>query len=290
MIRIGIVGAENSHTVAIAKTLNIEKRVSGVRVVSVWGESRKYARDASDRGQIPEIVSSPEEMIGKVDAALVDHRHAKFHLPAVRPLLERKIPLFIDKPFCYRVREGRDFLDRATRLKVPVTSFSALPKQAAFVKFTKDIRKLGKIQSIVSTGPCDIKSKYGGVFFYGIHQIDMVVRLLGHDITHAELNRGKTNHTATLYSANGAISTMNLINEGRPAFHLSAIGEKGRLDSVINYDDNTYLTGIRSFCKMFKTGKTDETRESILMPVAALEALEKSLKTGKRTKLPSISS
>lgn len=290
MIRIGIVGAENSHTVAIAKTLNIEKQVAGVRVVSVWGESRKYARDASDRGQIPEIVSSPEEMIGKVDAALVDHRHAKFHLPAVRPFLEKKIPLFIDKPFCYRVREGRDFLDRATRLKVPVTSFSVLPKQAAFVKFAKDVRKLGKIQSIVSTGPCDIKSKYGGVFFYGIHQIDMVVRLLDHDITHAELNRGKTNHTATLYSANGAISTMNLINEGRPAFHLSAIGEKGRLDSVINYDDNTYLTGIRSFCKMFKTGKTDETRKSILMPVAALEALEKSLKAGKRTKLPSISS
>ena len=47
MINIGIVGAENSHTVAIAKTLNIEKRVPGVRVVSVWGESRKHARDAA---------------------------------------------------------------------------------------------------------------------------------------------------------------------------------------------------------------------------------------------------
>ena len=289
MINIGIVGAENSHTVAIAKTLNIEKRVPGVRVVSVWGESRKYARDAAERGQIPTIVASPEDMIGNVDAALVDHRHAKFHLPAVRPLLEKKIPLFIDKPFCYRVRDGIEFLDRAAKLKVPVTSFSVLPKQAAFAEFARDARKLGKIHSVVSTGPCDIKSKHGGVFFYGIHQVDMVVRLLGHDVSHAELNRGKTNHTATLYSAGGAISTVNLISEGRPAFHLSAIGEKGRLDRVINYDDNTYLTGIRSFCKMFKTGKTDETRESILMPVAVLEALEKSLKSGKRTKLPATS-
>ena len=155
MIRIGIVGAENSHTVAIAKTLNIEKRVPGVRVVSVWGESRKYARDASERGQIPTIVASPEEMIGHVDAALVDHRHPKFHLAAVRPLLENKIPLFVDKPFCYRVREGRDFLDRATKLKVPVTSFSVLPKQSAFVQLAREARKLGKIQSVVSTGPCD---------------------------------------------------------------------------------------------------------------------------------------
>jgi predicted dehydrogenase len=288
MINIGIVGAENSHTVAIAKTLNIEKRVPGCRIVCVWGESRKYAKDAQERGQIPTIVADPSDMIGQVDAAIVDHRHAKFHLPAVRPLLEKKIPLFVDKPFCFRVREGREFLDRAKRLKVPVTSFSVLPKQAAFAEFARDARKLGKIQSIVSTGPCDIKSKYGGVSFYGIHQVDMVVRLLGWDVTHAELHRGKANHTATLYSAGGAISTMNLISEGRPGFHLSAIGEKGRLDRTINYDDNTYLTGVRSFCRMFKTGKTDETRESILTPVAVLEALEKSLKTRNRTKLPSI--
>jgi len=289
MIRIGIVGAENSHTVAIAKSLNIEKRVPGYRIVSVWGESRKYAKDAQSRGEIPSIVTDPSDMIGEVDAAIVDHRHAKFHLPAVRPLLEKKIPLFVDKPFCYRVKEGREFLDRAKKLRVPVTSFSVLPKQAAFAQFARDARKLGKIQSVISTGPCDIKSKHGGVFFYGIHQVDMVVRVLGWDVTHAELHRGRANHTATLYSSGGAISTLNLISEGRPAFHLSAIGEKGRIDRVINYDDNTYLTGIRSFCRMFKTGKTDETRESILTPVAVLEALEKSYKTKKRTKLPNIS-
>lgn len=248
MIRIGVVGAENSHTLAIAKTLNIEKRVSGCRVVSVWGESRKYARDAQDRGQIPTIVADPSDMIGEINAALVDHRHARYHLPAVRPLLEAKIPLFVDKPFSYRVKEGREFLDRAARLKVPVTSFSVLPKQAAFAEFARDARKLGKIQSIVSTGPCDIKSKHGGVFFYGIHQVDMVVRLLGWDVTHAELNRGKANHTATLYSAGGAISTMNLISEGRPAFHLSAIGEKGRLDRTINYDDNNNKNNHENNC------------------------------------------
>ena len=63
MINIGIVGGENSHTVAIAKTLNIEMRVPGFRVVSVWGESRTYARDAQERGQIPEIVSDPSDTV-----------------------------------------------------------------------------------------------------------------------------------------------------------------------------------------------------------------------------------
>ncbi len=36
-MRIGIVGAENSHAVAIAKTLNIERAVPGFEVTYVWG-------------------------------------------------------------------------------------------------------------------------------------------------------------------------------------------------------------------------------------------------------------
>lgn len=289
MANIGIIGAENSHTVAISKTINIQKLVRGFSVTHVWGETAKYAKDAQERGAIPNIIKKPADLIGQVDAAIVDHRHAKFHLPAVRPLLEAKIPLFVDKPFCFRLSEGKAFLALAKKLGVPVCSFSTLPKQASFIQLVKDARQLGKIVSVVSTGPCDIKSKYGGVFFYGIHQVDMVVRLLKHDISHAQINKGKNNHTATLYSASGAISTMNLISEGRPDFHITIIGEKGRLDRTIERDDNPYLTGIKDFCKMFRTGKTDENEVTMLTPIAVLEALEKSQKSGKKIKVASVS-
>ena len=288
MIRIGAVGAENSHTVAIAKILNTQKQVRDCRVVCVWGETSKFAKDASERGEIPEIVNAPEDMIGKVDAAFVDHRHAKDHLPAAKALLEAKIPLFIDKPFCYRVKEGVAFLARAHELGVPVCSFSTLPKQASFVQLQKDAKKLGRILSVITTGSCDIKSKYGGVGFYGIHQMDMLVRLLDNDVTHGVVNLGKKNHTATLFSASGAISTMNLISEGRPAFHVSIIGEKGRIDQEIVRDESPYLTGVKTFCRLFRTGKTDETDATMLTPVAVLEALEKSIAQKKRVKVPTI--
>ena len=282
MPNIGIIGAENSHTVAIAKTINIDQLVSGFSVTHVWGETPDDAKDAQERGLIPNIVQEPEDMIGQVDAAIVDHRHPKYHLPAVRPLLEAGIPLFVDKPFCYRLDEGKEFLARARELNVPVCSFSVLPKQASFAQLQEDVRELGRIISVVSTGPCDIDSEYGGVFFYGIHQVDMVVRLLDQDITHVQLNRGEQNHTATLYSASGAISTMNLVGEGRVGFHVSVIGEKGRTDRVIGYDENTYLTGVLDFCLMFSTGETDETDSSMLTPVAVLEALEKSQESGEK--------
>ena len=278
MLNIGIVGAENSHTAAIAKVLNVEKKVRGVRVTHVWGETASFARQAAEAGQIPHIVKKPEDLIGQVDAAAVDHRHGKFHLPAARPLLEARMPLFIDKPFCYRKAEGKRFLARAAELGVPVCSFSVVPMQSAFVALKREVRQLGQIRAVVTTGGCDIRSRWGGVFFYGIHQVDMVLRLLGYGVQHVQFHKGTgKNHVATLAYKDGKVVTMNLIGEGTAPFHLSVIGEKGRLDQSIVYDENTYLPGIRAFVRMFRTGKTDETLETMLEPVAVLEALEKSI-------------
>ncbi|MBT4501343.1 MAG: Gfo/Idh/MocA family oxidoreductase [Gemmatimonadetes bacterium] len=286
MLNIGIVGAENSHTAAIAKVINVDKRVPGVRVTHVWGETRAYARKAAEAGEIPHIVKEPVDMVGQVDAAAVDHRHGKLHLPAAAPLLEAKMPLFIDKPFCYRVAEGKRFLDRAAELGVPVCSFSTLPKQASFKELQKQVRKLGEIYAVVSTGPCDIKSKWGGIFFYGIHQVDMVMRLLGCDISHVEAVKGaKKNHSANLIYRNGTMAAMNLVGGGSAPFHLSVIGEKGRVDQPITSDESSYLTGIREFCRMFKTGKTKETPEIMLGPVAVLQALEKAIDRKARVKV-----
>ena len=284
MLRIGIVGAENSHTVAIARTLNIDKKVPGCRVVCVWGEAPKYAKDAAARGEIPEIVKRPEDMIGKVDAACVDHRHPKFHLPAVRPLLEAKIPLFVDKPYCYRVREGKEFLARAHALKVPVCSFSVLPKQAAFGDLKKQVRKLGRIISIVSTGSCDIRSKYGGVFFYGIHQVDAVIELFGMDVTHVELRRQGDSGVGILYYKDGKIVTLNLV-KGGSRFNFLAYGEKGVLWCKPESDPVPYLASTKTWVDMIRTGREPIEHRRMLAPVAVLEALDKALKTGKRVKV-----
>ena len=277
MISIGIVGAENSHTAAIARVLNVDRSVSGARVTHVWGETAAHARKAAGSGQIPTIVSEPEQMIGKIDGVVVDHRHAAEHLPAAKPFLEDGIPLFVDKPFCYRTSEGRRFLSRARKLGVPVCSFSVLPKQSAFENLQKRVRVLGQLETVVTTGACDIKSKWGGIFFYGIHQVDMQLRLLGYDFYRGQVSKGKgQNHTASIFYRNGAVGTMNLIGASRAGFHVSVVAEKGRADEVIAMDESMYLAGIKDFVRMFKTGKTDETEQTMLGPVGVLQGLEKS--------------
>ena len=102
-IRIGIIGAENSHTISYGRMFNTNNKFPGVELKYVWGETDEFARNAAKKGNIPNIVKDPAEMLGKIDALIVDHRHPKYHLEAATPFIKEGIPTFIDKPFCYRL-------------------------------------------------------------------------------------------------------------------------------------------------------------------------------------------
>ena len=128
-IRIGIIGAENSHTIGYGKLFNVQKKFPGVEVSYVWGETEEFARNAVENGKIPSMVNDPMEMMGKIDALIVDHRHPKYHLDAALPFVKAGIPTFIDKPFCYRVEEGKNFLAIARKLGTPVSSYSSIAHQ-----------------------------------------------------------------------------------------------------------------------------------------------------------------
>lgn len=289
-MRIGIVGAENSHTAAVARTLNVDKACGNARVVAVWGETPAFAEKAAQDGQIPLIVKRPADMIGKIDAVMVDHRHAKFHIPAVRPFIEAGIPAFVDKPFSYTVAEGWKLIQLARRKKVPVTSFSVLPEQTSFRQdLGKQIKAAGKITAIYSTGSCDLKSKYGGIFFYGIHQVGAILAAFGPGIESVQVvkaGKGNTNAVAVMTYANGGpIVSMLCVHEGQVNFTFRATGAKAEVNYTYSSDPNAYLNGIKKFVGMFRTGKEPYTAAEILEPIAVLAALEKSVKTGSKVKV-----
>jgi len=282
---LGIIGAENSHTVAIATIINIKKKIKGCSLDYVWGETDAFAKKAATAGRIPNIVKTPRAMLGKIDAVLVDHRHAKYHLDAVRPFVEAGIPAFVDKPFCYRAEEGKAFLKMAKKKGAPVTSFSVLTHQARFRRFQKTLPGLGSIVSASTYGPCDLKSPWGGVFFYGIHQVDMVLHAFGFDVKTALITKNGSNATGQLFYPSGLIVTMNLINETCHRFGIGAVGTEGAKHVDVTYDKDPYLDGVRTFTRMFKTGKEPLTYEQMLRPVQVLEALEKSVKSNKAEKV-----
>lgn len=282
---LGIIGAENSHSKAIAKIINVEKKIKGFSVDYLWGETEAFAKDTAQEGKIPNIVNKPKDMLGNVDAVLVDHRHPKYHLDAVRPFVEKGIPAFVDKPFCFKPEKGAEFLKRAKKAGAPVTSFSVVPMQASFRKFKKDMDQIGTIVAGSTYGPCDLNSKWGGVFFYGIHQVEMALMAFGYNVKSVLLTKNGNGATGQLLYADGMIVTMNLIKEGAPRFGIAAVGSENAIQSKLPMDKSPYFSGVKTFCEMFKTGVEPIPHELILRPVQVLEALARSKKSGQVEKV-----
>jgi len=284
MLRIGMIGSENSHSKAVSKLINVEKKIRGAKVVAVWGETKAFAQETAEAGQIPTIVKKPEDMLGMVDGVMIDHRHGKYHLPAAMPFVDAGIPVFVDKPLCCSLAEGKRFLKKAKAKGVPVTSFSLVPRQKSFVRFRDEVAALEDITVACSSGPCDIKSKYGGIFFYGIHQVDCIVELLGMGAKYAEMRRGRHCGVGLLHYADGKIVTLNFLSAGAHNFQFAVHG-KQILQHVLERDKHAHLVSTKMWIDMMRTGKEPIEHRRMLAPIAVLEALDKALKTGKKVRV-----
>jgi len=279
-IRIGIIGAENSHTAGYGRVFNIEKKFPGVEVKYVWGETDAFAKAAMKKGNIPNQVKDPKEMMGKIDALIVDHRHPKYHLAAATPFVKAGIPTFVDKPFCYRAAEGKEFLDMAKKVGTPVTSFSSIAQSAATFDMMDQVKKMKDLTQVIRTGTVDLDSQYGGVFFYGVHIVQPLMYIFGEDIERVRISRDGQYGNASLKFTNGLFATLIFKHK---AYGWETYVETGNqfmeLKSGVKEPDPPKNDA--DMVEMFRTGKEPRSHQSILNCVSVLEALEKSAENEK---------
>jgi len=285
MIKLGIIGAENSHSFAIGKTCNIDRAVP-MRVPVIWGETKTFAKVAMEKGGIPEAVRDWREMLGRVDAVMIDHRHPALHVEPAEFFIEHGVPVFVDKPLAYRLRDAIRLVDRAAKKQVPLTTFSGIPIQPSFQEFKKSLGKIGPIRAVQSTGPVDIRSRWGGIYFYGIHQIDAIVDLLGTEAHSVFVHARGPQAVASVVYKGGALATMNCIPEGGGGFHWTVCGDKAIVTLKHEYTGNPYLTSARRIYQLAKSRKNAFSRDRMLAPVAILQAMDVSLKTGRPVRVP----
>jgi predicted dehydrogenase len=277
-LRIGIIGAENSHTIGFGRMFNTDKKFPNAEVKYVWGETDEFARNAAEKGNIPNIVKDPAEMLGKIDALIVDHRHAKYHLGAATPFIKEGIPTFVDKPFCYRAAEGEKFLALARKHGAPVTSYSSVAHSAATLDMKEQVASMGKINQVVRTGPVEMDSKYGGIFFYGVHAVQPLMYMFGEDIERVRVTRNGQNGSANLVYKNGLFVTLILknISYGWETFVET---EEGFRELTSFVEESDPALAYTDMVDMFRTGREPRSHESILNCVRVLEALEKSVES-----------
>lgn len=285
MIRIGIVGSDNSHAMAFSEITNLPEGINGLKVedasvVAIWGFERKRTEEVASAGKIPEIVSYPEDMIGKVDAVMVVLRDGAFHYKFSKPFIEAGIPTFIDKPIETSIDNAKRIIELANEKKTPITSFSTLRYDEPIVKFKEDLSSKGPLTTGFVCGPADATSEYQGIFFYGVHIVELCQEIFGSGIERVMAVNHHNNIAITLTYSDEKIIELLMLGNAVYTFTISAFGKNGWSYWDGKQSSSPYYYGLLKFIDMVKTSKPIIEYDKILEVIAVLKAIEISYQSG----------
>jgi hypothetical protein len=288
MIRLGILDFDTSHAVEFTRRFNHvgtdkEQFVEGAKiVVGCPGESilspERIAgfTDTLKKYGVP-LVDKPEEMIGKVDAMLIEAVDGGVHHERARPFLEAGLPCFVDKPFACSVADARKIIDLAAKKKVPVFSSSSLRYAPELVEYLADERH-GKVHGCVVYGPGSLSPKPDrnpGLFHYGIHGVEMLYTVMGAGCQRVTSTHEKGVDVVTGHWKDGRVATLRGIRAGAAPYGVVGFAEKG-VQTVTVGTRFIYRELLKQIVETFKTGKPALDPAVTLEIVAFIEAANRS--------------
>lgn len=176
MTSIGFIGTENSHTDHFIRFLNAEARHPGYRAAALAGGVSERNEKLAAGGEL-DIVATPEDLLGKVDAAIISTRDGALHREQAEPLLRAGMPVLVDKPLATSVEDAQAIIAAGQESGSVLLSASAL-------RFLPQIAELSEggtdsLRQLSLIGPADPDSPYSGLFFYGIHHVEAALEILG---------------------------------------------------------------------------------------------------------------
>ena len=279
MLRIALVGTENSHAREIIHHLNAHPISDAARIVALVGTDDEHNQKLLADGGITQLVPTSTELIGSVDALIVTNRDGARHREHAVPFLEAGIPVWVDKPLAASTADARAILDAANQTSTPVTSYSAVRWVADAETLAQGTQTVGDLQAVTVTGPADPGSEYSGIFFYGIHAADLAQRLAPGEPGPVSVEQvGDT--VVARYSSNGVLVTLQLVKPtaaGRVPFHAEIVGREGLVSHDVLLDAEYVVPGLRVFLDLLATKRAPLDDATMLAPITVLEQISTQL-------------
>ncbi|MDD2710511.1 MAG: Gfo/Idh/MocA family oxidoreductase [Verrucomicrobiae bacterium] len=260
-----------------------KERVGGTaRITHVWDENIEAAKESARVCGIPHVVKNKEDVIGQVDGVLVADDCTLKHQRKAIPFLKAGIPTFIDKPLSPDLREAETIAKLAKKHRAPLMSCSAL----RFAKETKALREGKDSIGEIRTGFAACRVWMGGLVFYGIHAVELLLSLTGPGVRSVvNLGRKKRDFLVLTFKDERRFSVATYEEDIGASFQVCLYGEKGH--RVINAEDGGYFYSemLRQFVKMVETGKSPVPMEDTLETIRIVTRGNRPSKDGKQIKI-----
>jgi virulence factor len=263
MIRVGLVDFDTSHVVVFTQRLNhvgVAKTdwIDGAHIVAGCpGDSKimperipGYLEQLQSYGI--KIVAKPIDLIGQIDAVMIESQQGSRHVERAIPFLEAGLPTFVDKPFAATVKEADTMISLAAKHKAPLMTCSALRYDPTIIDAVAKQKDLGKIVSAEVWGNAPLHPGNPGLLHYGIHGVEMIYTLLGRGCQFVQNLSTEQGEVAMGLWPGGRIGVVRGVREGQGGFGFTAHYEKGHR-SAISEGSAFYTEMLKKIVGMFQT-------------------------------------
>jgi hypothetical protein len=272
---------------AFAKIFNNAKEdgdLAGIRVVAGYpggtdlpASKDRVARFTEQiRGMGIEIVDSIPALLAKVDVVMLESVDGRIHLQEAIPVIEAGKPLWIDKPVAGSLADAIMIYKLAEKHNVPVFSSSS----ARFSRGLDQVlnsAEVGPVLGASTWGSCSYSTGTPDMFFYGIHGIEPLFKLMGRGCVTVSRVQSPVSDFVTGVWNDGRVGTYRGIRKGNASAGAIVYGAKAIVqpEKGGGYDDLC-----REIGRFVKTGKAPFSADETIEIFTFMEAADESKRQG----------
>lgn len=280
-LRIGLIGLDTSHAGSFSEVLNgPNSHQSAARVVCAYpggapdwdlSWSRIEGITAQVKGLGVEILRTPEAVAESCDLIFITEVDGRMHPQLLERVISQGKPVFVDKPFATNLKDAKQMLALAESRGVPLMSCSALRYGQALTRALADTSG-GAITGVDVFGPMALQDAAPGLLWYGIHGIEMVVRVMGTGCKEIQAVRCENGEIHTMTWADGRLATYRGLRKSHSGFGAVIHREKSfQMIDLAAGGQSYYVDMLEAILRSLPQGRSDVPPTEMLEVVRLLE-------------------
>jgi hypothetical protein len=247
--------------------------------VGVYSYDREAAKKLSDTYGV-KIMESFDEAVGEVDGVIITARHGSNHYKYAKPYIASGVPMFIDKPITIDEGEGIKMMQEFRAAGVRITGGSSVIHEE-FVQALKKERQEnvgGKTLGGLVRCPINLKNEYGDFFFYAEHLVGVMSEIFGY--YPKSVQAFQKGGIITLVFRYEEYDIVGLYTEGYYSYYAERSSEEGVHGENFPLD-TCFAKEFDEFYALLCGGAQKRTYEDFIAPVFVMNAIKRSLDSGK---------
>jgi predicted dehydrogenase len=294
--RVGLIGLDTSHVSIFTKMLNDPHDpyyLAGGRVtVGFPGGSddfelsrsrvEKFTSELRDTLGV-KIVDSMEAVAESSDVIFIESVDGRVHRRQFDVVLPFGKPIFVDKPMTVSFTDAKYMFDKARSAGIALMSASSLRY------WDVAMEAIGDRKGIVGCdifGPMAEEPTQPGIFWYGVHTVEMLVTTMGMGCVEVRAFRNDDNDSITFIWADGRVASLRGLRNAHSKFGLTVHRADGPRFADPAHSKKPYYAGLlEAIMRSLPQGRSDVPAEETLEIIRIIEAANESRRTGQSVHL-----